>query len=101
MRPEPRSRLPDAEDRDRIVMELDQSMLVEAAAGTGKTSSLVNRMVALLAGRHDRRKRVALRSGRLLATGIRCRWARNSSRGVRHFSDFVFVGNRSHLTHPQ
>ncbi|MCA9179222.1 MAG: UvrD-helicase domain-containing protein [Planctomycetales bacterium] len=49
MRPEPRSRLPDAEDRDRIVMELDQSMLVEAAAGTGKTSSLVNRMVALLA----------------------------------------------------
>ncbi len=40
---------PDQEQRDRIVDDLDRNMLVEAAAGTGKTTSMVERMVALLA----------------------------------------------------
>src|SRR5262245_1988419 len=42
--------------RDRIRASLDESMLVEAAAGTGKTSELVARLVAVLAegrGRAD------------------------------------------------
>src|SRR5581483_11973839 len=44
--------LPDQAARDRIATELDTTFVVEAAAGTGKTSALVNRMVALLrAGR--------------------------------------------------
>lgn len=34
--------------RDRIAQELDKNFIVEAAAGTGKTTSLVNRMVALV-----------------------------------------------------
>ncbi|MCC7334623.1 MAG: UvrD-helicase domain-containing protein [Pirellulaceae bacterium] len=34
--------------RDRIERELDKNFIVEAAAGTGKTTSLVNRMVALV-----------------------------------------------------
>src|SRR5713101_1861814 len=40
---------PDQPDRDAIVRELDRNFLVEAAAGTGKTTSLVDRAVALLA----------------------------------------------------
>lgn len=39
---------PDDADRRRIVQELDTTMLVEAAAGTGKTTSMVGRMIALL-----------------------------------------------------
>lgn len=34
--------------RDRILCELDQSILVEASAGTGKTTSMVGRMIAML-----------------------------------------------------
>jgi ATP-dependent helicase/nuclease subunit A len=40
---------PDQKERDRILRELDTTMLVEAAAGTGKTTSLVGRMTALVA----------------------------------------------------
>lgn len=40
---------PDAEARRRITSSLDESLLVEAAAGTGKTTVLVGRLVALLA----------------------------------------------------
>ncbi len=39
---------PDEAERRRIVDELDTTMLVEAAAGTGKTTSMIARMVALL-----------------------------------------------------
>jgi len=39
---------PDQDQRDLILNELDRNMLVEAAAGTGKTTSMVGRMVALL-----------------------------------------------------
>ncbi|MBC8647309.1 MAG: UvrD-helicase domain-containing protein [Thermoanaerobaculia bacterium] len=42
--------LADAADRQAIVDELDRNILVEAAAGTGKTTCLVSRMVALIAG---------------------------------------------------
>ena len=41
--------LPDADAREAIICKLDRCMLVEAAAGTGKTTSMVGRMVALLA----------------------------------------------------
>jgi len=40
--------LADAADRDAIRSALDETLLVEAAAGTGKTTSLVERMVALV-----------------------------------------------------
>ncbi|MDJ0848250.1 MAG: UvrD-helicase domain-containing protein [Myxococcota bacterium] len=43
--PEP---LPDAEARRRIREELEETFFVEAAAGTGKTRALVERIVALL-----------------------------------------------------
>jgi ATP-dependent helicase/nuclease subunit A len=41
--------LPDASARRRIEEDLDTCFLVEAGAGSGKTSELVNRMVALVA----------------------------------------------------
>ena len=39
---------PDQADRGQIVKQLDQTMLVEAAAGTGKTTGMLDRMVALI-----------------------------------------------------
>src|SRR5688572_25420761 len=39
----------DAEARRRIAEDLDATLIVEAAAGTGKTSALVGRIVAVLA----------------------------------------------------
>ena len=39
---------PDNEQRRRILEDLDTTILVEAAAGTGKTTSMVGRMVALI-----------------------------------------------------
>jgi ATP-dependent helicase/nuclease subunit A len=41
--------LPDQDVRERIRSALDETLLVEAAAGTGKTSELVRRLVAVLA----------------------------------------------------
>jgi ATP-dependent exoDNAse (exonuclease V) beta subunit len=49
--------LPDAEARHRILTEFDTTFFVEAAAGTGKTTALVGRIVALVRqglGRLDR-----------------------------------------------
>lgn len=43
-----RRELADAEARRQIRQSLDETMLVEAAAGTGKTTELVSRMVAIL-----------------------------------------------------
>jgi ATP-dependent helicase/nuclease subunit A len=45
-RPDPS--LPDAVARHRIATELDTNLLVEAGAGSGKTTALVSRMVALV-----------------------------------------------------
>jgi ATP-dependent helicase/nuclease subunit A len=41
--------LVDQQARDRIRRELDTTLIVEAAAGTGKTSELVNRIISILA----------------------------------------------------
>ena len=43
------TRLVDAAARERIRTSLDETMVVEAAAGTGKTSELVARLIAVLA----------------------------------------------------
>jgi ATP-dependent helicase/nuclease subunit A len=47
-RTEPPRPLPDQAARDAIAADLGTTILVEAAAGTGKTESLVQRMVALV-----------------------------------------------------
>jgi hypothetical protein len=40
--------LPDREARIRILTDLETSLLVEAGAGAGKTTQMVERMVALV-----------------------------------------------------
>ena len=40
---------PDQDQRDIVLNELDKTLLVEAAAGTGKTTGMIGRMVNLLA----------------------------------------------------
>ncbi|MBD3232636.1 MAG: AAA family ATPase [candidate division Zixibacteria bacterium] len=40
--------LADQTQRDMILTELDKNILVEAAAGTGKTTSMIGRMIALI-----------------------------------------------------
>ncbi|HTY56881.1 MAG TPA: UvrD-helicase domain-containing protein, partial [Candidatus Binataceae bacterium] len=42
-------KLADQRARDRIVNDLDVTLLIEAAAGTGKTTALVSRIVAAVA----------------------------------------------------
>ena len=41
--------LPDQDARERIARDLDTNLLVEAGAGSGKTWSLIERMVSLVA----------------------------------------------------
>src|SRR5215471_17424942 len=41
--------LVDQQERDLIRSELDKTLVVEAAAGTGKTTELVNRIISILA----------------------------------------------------
>jgi ATP-dependent exoDNAse (exonuclease V) beta subunit len=41
---------PDQAARDRITEELDATLFVEAGAGSGKTSALVDRVLALVSG---------------------------------------------------
>jgi len=52
-------RLADQEARDRIRDDLDATFVVEAAAGTGKTTALVERMVALVARGRTTMDRIA------------------------------------------
>ena len=53
------TRIEDAGAREIIRNDLDTTLIVEAAAGTGKTSELVNRMIAALRSGRARIDRVA------------------------------------------
>ena len=58
-----RAALADAAARERIRSDLEATLIVEAAAGTGKTTELVARIVALI-----RSGRTTLCAGRLCQT---------------------------------
>ena len=61
--------------RDRILRDLDTTLLVEAAAGTGKTTSLVGRMVELIAtGRCEVGRLAAVTFTRKAAAELRGRF---------------------------
>jgi ATP-dependent helicase/nuclease subunit A len=86
------ARPPDWRERDRVAEELDRNMLVEAAAGTGKTTSMISRMVALISsGRcSDIGKMAAVTFTRKAAAELRARFqssleeaARNAPEGER------------------
>ena len=62
----------DQDQRDRIASSLDETLFVEAGAGTGKTEALVSRIVALIAtGRADIRSIAAITFTELAAAELR------------------------------
>lgn len=66
---------PDQEQRRAILTDLDSTILVEAAAGTGKTTSMVGRMVNLLAaGRCSVETMAAVTFTRKAAAELRSRF---------------------------
>jgi len=75
---------PDQEVRDLIRSDLDRSLLVEAAAGTGKTTSMVGRMVSLLAeGRCTVGNLAAVTFTRKAAAELRSRFQAELEEAVR------------------
>jgi ATP-dependent exoDNAse (exonuclease V) beta subunit len=52
-RPRKPERLPDAEAREIIATDLDSTIVVEAAAGTGKTTALVSRILRVIEAGHE------------------------------------------------
>ncbi len=78
---------PDNDQRRLITEELDTSMLVEAAAGTGKTTSMVARMVALLAeGKCAVHQLAAVTFTRKAASQLRARFQAALEKGVKEES---------------
>ncbi len=64
--------LADSADRRRALTALDQTLLVEAAAGTGKTSLLAGRVTMLLANGVAPRNIAASRSPNLRRENCAC-----------------------------
>lgn len=77
--------LPDRKQRRLILRELDRNIMVEAAAGTGKTTSMVGRMLALLrSGRCGSiRTMAAVTFTRKAAAELRSRFQVELERAVR------------------
>ena len=74
----------DAEARAKIIRELDRTLLVEAGAGSGKTKSLVDRMLALLReGRCGIESLAAVTFTRKAAAELRGRFQTELERSVR------------------
>ncbi len=63
------ARLADQTERDRIARDLDTTLIVEAAAGTGKTTALVGRMVAAIAAGRAQLDRIVAVTFTELAAG--------------------------------
>ncbi len=78
---------PDHEERRRILVDLDSTMLVEAAAGTGKTTSMVGRMVALIReGKCPVETMAAITFTRKAAAELRSRFQVELERAAREAS---------------
>ncbi|MFH1150493.1 MAG: UvrD-helicase domain-containing protein [Actinomycetota bacterium] len=75
----------DQDQRDLIVSALDRNVVVEAAAGTGKTTSMVDRMVALLrtGACDDIRRMAAVTFTRKAASELRDRFRLALEKAVR------------------
>ena len=75
---------PDQAARDVITGELDKNVLVEAAAGTGKTTSLVARMINLIArGRCSIGELAAVTFTRKAAAELRSRFQVGLEKALR------------------
>jgi len=92
--PKPERALEDAEARALIRGALDQTMIVEAAAGTGKTTELVHRMVAVLAeGRAEIEEIVAVTFTEKAAGELKLRLRSGIERARRVASEEVRRAN--------
>ncbi|MBS4021349.1 MAG: UvrD-helicase domain-containing protein [Dethiobacter sp.] len=79
---------PDQRERDAIRTRLDETFLVEAGAGSGKTTSLVSRMVALISGGRCRMENMAAVTFTRKAAGeLRERFQEKLERAYREESD--------------
>ncbi len=85
-------RLSDQDARERIRTALDRSLLVEAAAGTGKTTELVYRMVAALEAGARVGEMVAVTFTHKAAGELKLRLREELDRRLRHTAS-------SHLEH--
>jgi len=80
--------LNDQADRNKIRNELDQTFLVEAGAGSGKTAGLVDRMVALLAaGKCEPEKLAAVTFTRKAAGELKERFQAGLEKRLREEKD--------------
>ncbi|MEW6554323.1 MAG: UvrD-helicase domain-containing protein [Actinomycetota bacterium] len=92
---------PDQEQRGLIVSELERNIIVEAAAGTGKTTSMMERMLALLrTGRCESvRTMAAVTFTRKAAAELRSRFQVALERAVREAADEEKERLEAALTH--
>jgi ATP-dependent helicase/nuclease subunit A len=83
--PAPRDdwRAPDQAERDRILAELDANLLVEAGAGSGKTTAMVGRMVELVRAGRDVERIAAVTFTRKAAAELRERFQEALERAYR------------------
>ncbi len=83
-----RKDLVDIEARKRIVTDLQNNFLVEASAGSGKTSSLVKRMVALIkSGRYSVNQIAAITFTRKAAIELKERFQQEIEEALSHTGD--------------
>ncbi|PKM79650.1 MAG: hypothetical protein CVU88_05335, partial [Firmicutes bacterium HGW-Firmicutes-13] len=79
---------PDYKERDKIEKELDKNFLVEAGAGSGKTSSLVKRMVSLIiSGKYKAREIAAITFTRKAAAELKERFQNALEEAYRQTKD--------------
>jgi ATP-dependent helicase/nuclease subunit A len=75
---------PDQDQREKIFIDLEKTMLVEAAAGTGKTTSMMRRMTALISrGECSIEKLVAVTYTRKAAAELRMKFQLALERAVK------------------
>jgi ATP-dependent helicase/nuclease subunit A len=90
-------RLIDQESRDQIRTNFDQNIVVEAAAGTGKTTELIQRIIGLLtAGRTSVEKIIAVTFTEKAAGELKLRLRSELDRARRHSIDAT---HRQYLDH--
>lgn len=77
----------DAADRERIATDLDTNLLVEAGAGSGKTTGLVDRMLALIARGAPAEQIAAVTFTRKAASGLRERFEELLEQRARELAD--------------
>ena len=75
--------IPDQHVRDRIAQVLDRNLLVEAGAGSGKTTALVDRMVALVLSGVEVSQIAAVTFTRKAAADLRQRFQDDVERALR------------------